>query len=53
MSDTSKTTTGNPELADDILEGAEAIAEFLCGSKAYRRKIYYLAEHKSKRNLDP
>lgn len=32
------------ELADDILEGADAIAEFLFGSNSYRRKVYYLAE---------
>ncbi len=32
------------QLADDILEGADAIAEFLFGSKDMRRKIYYLAE---------
>jgi hypothetical protein len=31
-------------LADDILEGADAIAEFLFGSKEDRRRIYYLAE---------
>jgi hypothetical protein len=37
------------ELADDILEGADAIAEFLFGSNVdergrNRRKVYYLAE---------
>ena len=34
------------ELADDILEGADAIAEFLFGSREGRgrRKVYYLAE---------
>lgn len=38
------------ELADDILEGADAIAEFLFGTnddrrkKNGRRKVYYLAE---------
>ena len=32
------------ELADDILEGADAISAFLFGSKMNRRKIYYLAE---------
>jgi hypothetical protein len=36
-------TTPN-ELADDILEGAESIAEFLFGSREQRRKVYYLAE---------
>ena len=32
------------ELSGDILEGADAIAEFLFGSKESRRKVYYLAE---------
>jgi hypothetical protein len=32
------------ELANDILEGADAIAEFLFGSREHRRKVYYLAE---------
>jgi hypothetical protein len=32
------------ELADDILESAEAIAEFLFGSPEFRRKVHYLAE---------
>lgn len=32
------------ELASDILEGADAIAEFLFGSREHRRKVYYLAE---------
>lgn len=32
------------ELADDILEGAEAIAEFLFGSREHKRKVYYLSE---------
>jgi hypothetical protein len=30
-------------LAGDVIEGADAIAEFLFGSKKYRR-VYYLAE---------
>ncbi|WP_271526486.1 MULTISPECIES: hypothetical protein [unclassified Bradyrhizobium] len=30
--------------ADDILEGAAAIAEYLFGSREFRRKVYYLAE---------
>jgi hypothetical protein len=33
-----------PLLADDILHGADEIAEFLFGSAEYRRKVYYLAE---------
>jgi hypothetical protein len=32
------------QIADDILEGADAIAEFLFGSRESRRKVYYLAE---------
>jgi hypothetical protein len=31
-------------LAGDVIEGADAIAEFLFGSKKYRRRVYYLAE---------
>jgi hypothetical protein len=42
-------TPSELELADDILEGADAIAEFLFGAKNDRRrngrrKVYYLAE---------
>jgi hypothetical protein len=32
------------EISEDILTGAEAVAEFLFGSKKDRRKVYYLAE---------
>lgn len=32
------------ELADDLLEGADAIAAFIFGGRGSRRKIYYLAE---------
>jgi hypothetical protein len=32
------------ELADDLLRGADAIAEFIFGARGSRRKIYYLAE---------
>jgi hypothetical protein len=32
------------ELADDILRGADAIAEFIYGERGSRRKVYYLAE---------
>jgi hypothetical protein len=35
--------TSHP-LADDILRGADEIAEFIFGSRSSRRKIYYLAE---------
>jgi hypothetical protein len=31
------------ELADDILRGADAIAEFIYGERGSRRKVYYLA----------
>jgi hypothetical protein len=32
------------ELADDILRGADQIAEFIFGERGNRRKVYYLAE---------
>lgn len=32
------------ELADDILRGADEIAEFIFGERDSRRKVYYLAE---------
>jgi hypothetical protein len=32
------------ELADDILRGADEIAEFIFGDRGSRRKVYYLAE---------
>jgi hypothetical protein len=31
-------------LADDLLRGAEDIAEFIFGDKRQRRKVYHLAE---------
>jgi len=31
-------------LAEDLLRGADTIAEFIFGDKACRRKVYYLAE---------
>jgi hypothetical protein len=31
-------------LADDLLRGADAIAEFIFGSRGSRRKVYYLSE---------
>jgi hypothetical protein len=34
----------SPELADDLLRGADEIAEFIFGERGSRRKIYYLAE---------
>ncbi|MEH2570661.1 DNA-binding protein [Bradyrhizobium sp. AZCC 2289] len=32
------------ELHDDLLEGADAIAEFLFGKKSKRRKVYHLMD---------
>jgi hypothetical protein len=40
-------TAPNPpshELADDLLRGADEIAEFIFGKRGGRRKVYYLAE---------
>lgn len=31
------------ELADDLLDGAAEIAEFMFGSKKQRRRVYHLA----------
>jgi hypothetical protein len=31
------------KLADDLLHGADAIAEFVFGNVRHRRKVYYLA----------
>ncbi len=31
-------------IADDLLRGADEIAEFIFGKKGGRRKVYYLAE---------
>jgi hypothetical protein len=33
-----------PELADDLLRGADEIARFIFGGARARRKVYYLAE---------
>ncbi len=35
---------GQPRLGDDLLRGADAIAEFLFGDPWHRRKIYHLAQ---------
>ncbi len=37
-------TKNTPEFANDLLKGADAIAEFLFGDRNGRRKVYYLAE---------
>ncbi|CUW39296.1 conserved protein of unknown function [Magnetospirillum sp. XM-1] len=34
-----------PELADDILRGADQIAAYLFGDVRHRRKVYHLAEN--------
>ena len=34
----------HPPLANDILRGADEIAEFIFGDKGSRRKVYYLCE---------
>jgi hypothetical protein len=31
-----------PSLSEDLLRGADAIAEFLFGDRSQRRKVYYL-----------
>jgi hypothetical protein len=31
-------------LADDLIEGADALAEFIYGHRKERRKVYHLAE---------
>ena len=36
--------TPHPELADDLLRGADEIATFIFGERGSRRKVYYLAE---------
>jgi len=36
--------TPHQPLADDILRGADEIAEFIFGARGSRRKVYYLAE---------
>jgi hypothetical protein len=51
---TEKSLSGNPDeqiagsrpsqLADDLLRGAAAIAEFVLGDKAERKKVYYWGE---------
>lgn len=42
---TNDTPPSHAPISHDILFGAEAIAEFLFGSRDHRRKIYHLAEH--------
>ncbi len=55
MIDTTETGTRSPNapglpeasLADDLLEGAEAIAEFVFGDSGKRRTIYHLDRTKA------
>lgn len=35
--------SASPALADDLLRGAEAIANFVFGNAKHRRKVYYYA----------
>ena len=44
MTPMEESSSSENELAEDILEGADAIAEFLFGSRSNRRKVFYLAE---------
>ena len=43
---TTDTRDTSPDFDDDILRGADEIAEFLYGDKANRRKILYLIKCK-------
>lgn len=36
--------TAEPCLADDLLRGADEIAEFILGDPRQRRKVYHMAE---------
>jgi hypothetical protein len=36
--------SNDSSLSDDLLEGAEAIAEFVFGDKSRRRRVYYLID---------
>jgi len=44
MEPTPPTNEPSHELANDLLRGADEIAEFIFGARGSRRKIYYLAE---------
>ena len=39
-----KVPNDDPQLAGDLLRGADTIAEYIFGDRACRRKVYYLAE---------
>lgn len=36
--------TDEERLAEDLLEGAESIAEWMFGDKSRRRRVYHMAE---------
>lgn len=38
-----QSSNSSPVLADDLLHGADSIAEFVFGNVRHRRKVYYLA----------
>jgi hypothetical protein len=40
-------------IADDLLEGADAIAQFLYGDRSKRRKVYHLASEAKGKNKLP
>lgn len=42
-----RTLEACPELASDILRGADQIAEFLFGTAKQRRKVYHMTENKT------
>jgi hypothetical protein len=44
MNSAIKTSSQDGKLADDVLRGADQIADFLFGEPGQRRKVYYLAE---------
>ena len=44
MNSESKTSAQDGKLANDLLRGADQIADFLFGEPGQRRKVYHLAE---------
>ncbi len=44
MNSASKTSAQDDKLANDLLRGADQIANFLFGEPGQRRKVYHLAE---------
>ncbi|MEO5334453.1 MAG: hypothetical protein H7839_20755 [Magnetococcus sp. YQC-5] len=39
------TAGGGATIGDDLLHGADAIAEFVFGHRRHRRKVYHLTSH--------